>query len=476
MKPKLKIFQDFVASLLPHELIYLHGIHQFQDAENIDILQRMYRWVVEGQKQPFDDSIDKRKYSAIIQWVNHKLAAVDVDIAFEQASELDRRIMTDTVDAAIEKQLMQLLRTDASAYYFMRYYELLRNYRQYLLIRMRFKEHRQVNDWLEQHAGAFERAQRDYQRLHAATLELTQAYQAGQLPSQDWARELGDLFLDASRDGLNRYLALVRLTFWHYNQRSYEQLLPFFDALESAFTRGQFYSKRLLMNYYSNRLLLHAQLDQLPEAAVYGYLSVRNRNADYVYYLTNLSAVLLRQHKAREAMELLRKAFPDLKQSTSFHTRTSFVAHYVRCLNETGQPQEGEKYAENFVNAYKEEVFEQRWHLLYTNYLQALLMQKKFAKLIRTVRLNKLMERELDYRKRRHYSPALSWYYAIARFHEGQIEKEDLRKAVDASLESLLSDVHRRTHLLQLCDEVRKWAPDIFDKVRSGILHDVVYS
>ena len=38
MKPKLKIFQDFVASLLPHELIYLQGIHQFQDAENIDIL------------------------------------------------------------------------------------------------------------------------------------------------------------------------------------------------------------------------------------------------------------------------------------------------------------------------------------------------------------------------------------------------------------------------------------------------------
>ena len=108
---------------------------------------------------------------------------------------------------------------------------------------MRFREHRQVNDWLEQHATQFARAQHDYQRLHAATLELTQAYRGGQLPTQDWARELGDLFLDASRDGLNRYLALVRLTFWHYNQRSYAQLLPFFDALESAFTHGQFYSK-----------------------------------------------------------------------------------------------------------------------------------------------------------------------------------------------------------------------------------------
>ena len=67
----------------------------------------MYRWVVEGQRQPFDDSIDKRKYSALIQWVNHKLAAIDVDMAFEQANELDRRIMTDTVDAVVEKQLMQ---------------------------------------------------------------------------------------------------------------------------------------------------------------------------------------------------------------------------------------------------------------------------------------------------------------------------------------------------------------------------------
>ena len=173
------------------------------------------------------------------------------------------------------------------------------------------------------------------------------------------------------------------------------------------------------MNYYSNRLLLHAQLDQLPEAASYGYLSVRNRNADYVYYLTNLSAVLLRHRPAKPWSCCA--GFPDLKQSTSFHTRTSFVAHYVRCLNETGQPQEGEKHAENFVNAYKEEVFEQRWHLLHQ--LPASAADEEVCKAHPHGAAQQAHGAGADFCKRRHYSPALSWYYAIARFHEGQLKR-----------------------------------------------------
>jgi len=470
MKPKLQVFQQFVAVLLPHELIYLKAIHQFQDEENRGILERMYEQVVHNREVNFDPAIDKRKYFALIQWVKHKLSAIDVDLSFEHINQLDSHIMTDTVDADTEKQLIALLKIPASAYYFSKVYDLMLNYRQYLLIRMRFREHKLVNEWLEKHTAAFRNSQSIYAELHQASLEITLEYKEGVQPSRDWANWLGEVFRNKALDGLNRYFALVRLTFWHYNHRTYQQLLPFYDELEAAFGEGQFYSKRILANYYSNRLLLHAQLDQLEEATAYGYLSIRGRNADYIYYINNLSAILLRKNMPKAALELMRQAFPELKHYNNFHNRTGFVALFVRCLNETSQPQEGEKYAENFLNAFKEQVFEQRWHLLFSSYLQSLLLQQKFPKLIRTVRVNKLMEKEQQYRKRQHYLPALSWYYAVAQFREGSLEQDELLMKLKEAAFTVNTDKHRKLQLFQLIEELKKWAPDVFEKLKSTLI------
>ncbi len=472
MKRKLQVFQQFVEVLLPHELIYLKAVHQFQDAENIAVLERMAERVLHNSKLDFDQEIDKRKYSALIQWVQHKLEAIDVDRVFESINELDGRIMTDQLDAEVEKQLLQVLKTDSAAYYFTKNFRLMLNFRQYLLIRMRFREHEQVDKWLQIHENAYNRSLAVYTELHQASLEITREYKEGISPTTDWTNRLGQIFRDEALDGLNRYFALVRLTFWHYNHRSYHELLPFYDELEAAFNQGRFYSKRILSNYYSNRLLLHAQLDQLEEAVRYGYLSIRGRNADYIHYINNLSSILLRQNKSKEALTLMRQAFPELKHNNNFHNRTGFVALYVRCLNETGQPQEGEKYAENFLNAYKEQVFEQRWHLLFTSYLQAMLLQQKFTKLIRVVRVYKLMEREQNYRKRQHYMPALSWYYLLARFREGQLEQPALFEGLKEVIFTVEIDNHRRSQLFQLCEELRRWAPAPFDKIKS-MLHDM---
>ncbi len=476
MKPKLQVFQQFVAVLLPHELRYLNDIHQFQDEENKSILELMVARVVHNKSVNFNPAIDKRKYFALIQWVKHKLAAIDVDQSFEHINQLDSRIMTDTVDAETEKQLLALLKYPASAYYFVRLYDLMLNFRQYLLIRMRFREHQLVNDWLTKNAAAYKKSQSVYADLHQASTEITQAYKEGIVPSRDWASWLGDVFRDKALDGLNRYFALVRLTFWHYNYRTYQQLLPFYDELEQAFEVGQFYSKRILANYYSNRLLLHAQLDQLEEAASYGYLSIRGRNADYIYYINNLSAILLRQNKPKAALELMRQAFPELKHYNNFHNRTGFVALFVRCLNETDQPHEGEKYAENFLNAYKEQVFEQRWHLLFSSYLQALLFQHKYSKLIRVVRLNKLMEKEQQYRKRQHYLPALSWYYALALFREGRMEQEELLQQLQEAAFTVATDQHRKAQLIQLAEEIKRWAPEVVEKLKSILIDKGVKS
>lgn len=469
MKPKLQVFQQFVSVLLPHELLYLNGIHQFQDEVNKGILDLMLEKVVHNRELNFDPDIDKRKYFALIQWVKHKLSAIDVDLSFENINQLDSRIMTDTVDADTEKQLLALLKFLPSAYYFVKVYDLMLNFRQYLLIRMRFREHKLVNVWLEKYATAYHKSQEVYAELHQASLEITLEYKEGIVPSRDWAYWLGAVFRNDELDGLNRYFALVRLTFWHYNHRTYQQLLPFYDELETAFSKGQFYSKRILANYYSNRLLLHAQLDQLEEATAYGYLSIRGRNADYIYYINNLSAILLRKNMPKAALDLMRQAFPELKHYNNFHNRTGFVALFVRCLNETAQPQEGEKYAENFLNAYKEQVFEQRWHLLFSSYLQAMLLQQKFAKLIRIVRLNKLMEKEQQYRKRQHYLPALSWYYAVALFREGRLEQDELLAQLKEAALSVSPSQHRKIQLHQLVEELKKWAPAVFEKLKSTL-------
>lgn len=89
-------------------------------------------------------------------------------------------------------------------------------------------------------------------------------------------------------DGLNRYLAIVRLTLIYFNYREYDRLDKIYDDLDGMMRGGQFYSRRILLNYYANRVMLHSKRNELEKASVYGYLSIRQHSGDYLHYVNNL--------------------------------------------------------------------------------------------------------------------------------------------------------------------------------------------
>ena len=93
----------------------------------------------------FRATIDKRKYSNLMQWVQQRLAGIDVDKHLVHLNQLDGKIMTDSIGSAEEKVLFQaIVRNDRPTFYFVKFYELMLSYQQFLLVRMRFKEHQLV--------------------------------------------------------------------------------------------------------------------------------------------------------------------------------------------------------------------------------------------------------------------------------------------------------------------------------------------
>ena len=93
----------------------------------------------------FRATIDKRKYSNLMQWVQQRLAGIDMDKHLVHLNQLDGKIMTDSIGSAEEKVLLQaIVRYDRPTFYFVKFYELMLSYQQFLLVRMRFKEHQLV--------------------------------------------------------------------------------------------------------------------------------------------------------------------------------------------------------------------------------------------------------------------------------------------------------------------------------------------
>ena len=146
MKRKLEKFVEFAADVLPHEVAWLQEVQQFQDANNREILETLaYNCHHPRTPVAFRPSIDKRKYSNLMQWVQQRLASIDVDKHLVHLNALDEKIMTDSIGPAEEKALLQaIVRYDRPAYYFVKFYELTLSYQQFLLVRMRFKEYQLV--------------------------------------------------------------------------------------------------------------------------------------------------------------------------------------------------------------------------------------------------------------------------------------------------------------------------------------------
>jgi len=458
-KIQLQKFTDFANQLLPHETAYLLSVQQFEDGQKLEILRLVdFNCRNIGQFSPYDTSIDKRKYSHLKNWIQDRLEEIDVDAHYKWMLELEKKIMTDAIDWNEEKVLLRAVRNyQHPGFFFSRFYELLQLYRHFLLIRLRYPDYEVVNGFLEQYAAAYEFSRKTGDRLHRATNDIVRQYSGGAATSAKWESWLHEVFYDDQVEGIQRHMALIRLTFISFNYRKYDLLREKYDYLDRQLCEGRYYSKRLLVNYYINRLLLHSRFGEYEKAVFFGYLSIREKTHDYILYVNNLCGVLLKLEKHRQALELMRQAAPEMRHTQNMFNRVSFVAYYMGALNKNGLHKNAEGYGDTFLKAYSKDVLSQRWHLFFSHYLEALLYLGQYDKIIRTIRKFDLLSKDEVYRAKPGYQPNIPVYFHLSQYKEGNTEAEEARTA--------LLGLATESQAQEVLQSVRHLAPEIMQRL-----------
>lgn len=464
MSTRLNNFTQYANALLPHEVSYLLSVQQLKDPENISILELInHNTHNPEQTFPYKTSIDKRKYSNLKNWINERLEAIDVDAFYNRILDIDRKIMLDNISPREEELLIKYIKGFSHPpYYFIRFYEIIRSYRFYLIIRFRHYYNRIVDRFLLKYQDLYDHCIQTNRKLHEATIDIVNQYALNNTESRKWEEWLKEVFYNDNLDGYNRYMALIRLTMIYFNYKEYDKLNRLYDDLDEMMKTGQFYSRRILLNYYSNRVMLHSMRNEPNKAATYGFLSIRQQSGDYLHYINNLCAVLLRQNLNNTALKLMQDSFPELRNTKNHHTRVGFVSFYIRALNKNNRAAEASDYAETFLNGYKEQIFEFRWHTFFAAYIQSLISQSKYHRIISLVKKYKLAEREKEYQLRAVYIPTIAWYIAVAEYMEDQINSQQFQEKIIASALSLAADPHKCRLMMELAVELHNHVPSVF--------------
>ncbi len=466
MRSKLQKFTAFTDTLLPHETQYLLSIQRFQDKDRLAILQRIDHNAHHiDQFTAYDTKIDKRKYNHLKNWIEERLGAIDVDQQLSWMLETEQKILTDSIDHEDEKKLLKMIKSEQQGVFFNSFYELVLHYRNFLLIRLRYQDHQLVDEFLQSKREAYEQSRAIYEQIHTATIDIVGQYESQEAESQQWEAWLTEVFYNESLDIYLRHLALVRLTFICYNYRRYDILEEKFAYLEEQFVQGKYYSRRLLLNLYNLMLMLKSHYRDYEQAVYYGYLSIRAQNHDYPLYVNNLCAVLLRLKRHKEALKIMQNAASAVKKTSNFHNRVSFVAFYMEALNRNGKFQNAESYGDNFLRAYSKEVLRYRWHLFFSVYLEALILQESYGKVIKTAQKYRLLQRDKKYERNANYQATIPLMVGLARYKEVQINQAEFVELLHQHTNQKPGS-ERDALLRQLLLNIKEWAPELSPALR----------
>jgi len=476
MKSKLKIFNDFAEGILPHEASFLLKENRIRDEEKESILKKV---CINAERfdsvESFDEDIDKRKYAYIKKWINTKLGTVDVDAHLEYLSFTEKQIITDTITPKEEQELLSHISTyNNTSFYFQKFYELLKEFQDYLLIRFRYQDCKFTESFLQENKKFYEESIKVKEQLFYATKDLTQEYTSGTLNTMHWEQQLLSYLYSEELDGKNKYNAFIRLVFLYFNYKEYQKAMLVFDYIDECFSDGKMYSKRVLFNYYANRVILHSNLDDAEKAEYYAHLSVKQENSDKLFYLNNLIAILLKREKNKQALNILTENYALFKKSNNNHQRLGFATHYIRTLVRNKRLKIAETFAENFLFNNKQHVFEHRWRHFFSNYLMLLTATEKHVEVVKMVNKYELLERELEVMNKEDFIPKIHWYYFLALYMNGSIPEEKLLedlinttsnfKLTDKGKKDLFAFVNRLTFIL----------PDVFSKIKSHLKKQLV--
>lgn len=471
MKIKLKKFTELSKSILPHEAQYLALISNFQDIEKQQIFSQVVKNAVsESIFISFDDNIDKRKFNYIKNWMEKKLTFIDVDLTTEWIMLYKKKILTDTISSLEEAHFLQYIQGYKQPdYNFQNLYELAREYRAYLLIRMRYNDHQIIANFLELFLSHFTKAKKIQDKLYQATTEITNQYTLKNNETKYWEKWLNKVFITTTIDGRNRYQAFVLLAFMFTNYNDNQKLKQLFDQIDVFFSRGEMYSRRLLSNYYANRVLLHSKENELTKAEYYGFLSIRQNNDDTLMYVNNLVAILIKNNKPQKALELLEN-FRALSELThNYHQKISYTSYHIRLLTDFNQLLQAENIARHFLRKNEEAILKHRWHLFFTSYFNVLITKEKYEEVLQLFQKHKLEERENDRRKRSNYVPTISWSVSLSKYMEGKINSVRLLQEIKEPLEGIIISEKERNLMIQVIDRLSKNLPEAFSKLKSHL-------
>ncbi|MEM5565041.1 hypothetical protein WNY78_07990 [Psychroserpens sp. AS72] len=471
MKTKLKKFTAFSKTILPNEAKYLESRYQFTDIEKRNIISLVITNAL-SQNKPveFNAEINKRKYSYIKDWIEKKLASIDVDTTIAWVMSLNKKILTDAITSNEEKEFLYYISAYKNIEFnFQNLYELAKEYKSYLLVRMRYKDHKIVADFLHNFKNNYLEATVTKEKLYEATAEITNQYTLNKNETKHLEKWLLKVFNSEKIDGKNRYQAFVLLAFMYTNYNENDKLKVIFDQIDYYFSQGEMYSRRLLSNYYASRVLLHSKQDEFKEAEFYGYLSIRQNNNDALMYLNNLVAILLRNNKPEKAFTLLEKHQDLYKETHNYHQKIGYCSYQIRVLSELQKNNLAESTAKTFLKQYKNEVLNHRWHHFFTSYFNVLIILEKYDDVLKLSSKFNLIEKESERQKQSNYVPNISWSISLSRYMEGKINSSRLLEEIKAPLINILPTKNQKQLMIKVIDRLSNNLPEAFLELKSHI-------
>ena len=230
MKPKLAAFTEFANQLYPHEADYLHFISRFTKEENKKILETiLHKCHRPAEVKEFDPEIDKRSYSYVKKWIVESLTRADVDRFYEWILATEKQVMLDAISPAEEREIILYLKVIGPTHYcFLRFYELVQHFRDYLLIRVRNIFYRPTNIYLMEHEQAYIRCLSVNKGLNEATVGIIRHHESPELAPLEFTDFLHQLRIFASASYICIIFHISAYIFLHWTSAFYRHILTFY--------------------------------------------------------------------------------------------------------------------------------------------------------------------------------------------------------------------------------------------------------
>lgn len=438
-KEKFKKFKLLAANLLPHESEYLIHIIKSADPDKISILKNLDSYVSKCSPENslvVDEQIDKRKYSNLLHWIQAELMKIDVDKKLQWTNSTHELILLDRINPEREQQLINAAkRFTSSDFNFLKFYDMLVAYKHYLLIRMRYNEYQIIDQITQKYHYDYQRSKLIYEQLQQATVDIIGLGGSLKREAIQWKNWLFQNFKNPQLDGLNRHMSAIRYIFVCLRYGALDDLGHILNLMDAFFKNGQNYSRRLLVNFYDNKLVYHDKIKDYEKAKFYGYLSIKYDQDDSIIYRNNLINLLIKNLHFKEALEVIDSTDFKIKNTRNFHSAIGFISNHITCLTKTDQTKQAILKGRVFLNAYTHNIIKYRWHRFFSAYHGALLTQELYTEIIKNTEKHKLQQKELSQYSKAEDKKILSIYFYISQFKTKQINFAIFIKNIESILE-----------------------------------------